>query len=100
MNSKRANLRIVDMARLIKRTVYLLRLGQRYLDRDGDPVEGWSEAINFGCASTAQAFIDETPGIAAKHPRIVSHEFSDKDLMSFMKAEGMHLRLKNRSPEE
>jgi len=88
------------MAKIIKRTVYLLRLGQRYLDRDGDPVDGWAAAIRFGCEHDAKEFIRETPAAAAKHPRIESREFSDADLMSFLKAEAMHLRMKNPNPEE
>jgi len=88
------------MAKIIKRTVYLLSVGQRYLDRDGDPVEGWDTAINFGNEQFAEMFIEENPAVAARHPRIVSREFTDTDLMTFVKAEGRHLRMKKGRPEE
>ena len=63
-------------------------------------MEGWDTAIHFGSELEAQIFIEENPAVAAKHPRIAPHEFSDKDLMTFVKVEGRHLRLKKRSPEE
>ena len=74
--------------------------GRHYLDGDGDIVEGWADAINFGCEAYARTFLKENPCIASKRHLIVKREFSEKDLMSFMKSYDMHMHLKKRDLKE
>jgi hypothetical protein len=79
-----------------KRTYYLLKSGIAFLDEDGDRVKDYGCAVIFNFEYEAHTFLEENPDIADKRPRIEPHEFSDKQMTSFMRMYREHLQLKKR----
>jgi hypothetical protein len=77
-----------------------MKCGGYYLDEDGDMVCDVASAMLFGSELHVSVFLAENPVMASKGPQIVSRDFSDSELMSFVKSYDMHMKLKRCNNEE